>query len=95
MDDKITITDIETAKTLEFNLIHNRYTYSSLKLMHGFDKGCFAVFTYENGKCYIQYTSSWVTYPKEETPYPVWVNEILYRVHFGYDACLTKRYSED
>jgi len=90
----ITIEDIETAKNLEYQLIHNFYQYSAIKFDHKFDDDQY-FFTYEAGKCYFEHIQDGRPFiEKKEISYPMWTNEILHRVAFCYNAELIE-FSEE
>lgn len=91
---EITIENIEKAKSLEYNLIHNRHFYSALKFTHSFDHDCQRIFTYEDGKCYIQRIHG-KALEKQEVPYPKWINDILHHVVFNYEVHLQKHHFGD
>ena len=85
----ITIRDIETAKNLEYQLIHNSFQYAAIRFSHRFDNDKY-LYTYKEGKCYTQHIQDGRYFEKTEISYPEWVNEILHRVTFCYDAELVQ-----
>ena len=75
---KITISDIETAKTIEYQIVNNFFEHNMVVFKHSFDQNKTGL-KYDSGKCFIN---------GNEVPYMVWTNKILYFVHFHYDYYL-------